>query len=255
MVAAVLDIFSRNGYAYLSRYLHVVFGITWIGLLYYFNFVQVPAFAEMEGAARNNAIDKLASRALWWFRWGAVATVLSGLLILGFQRTASGSSQLSDMDYFKTLPGISIVTGILLALTMFVNVWGIIWRNQKIVIANARNVQAGGEADPEAAAAGRKAFLASRMNTIFSLPMLIFMVGTSHFPYNQLLPPEGSKRAIYWAVTLVIWGVLEANALGWIGGTKPGGTNTIFDTHRNALITGFVLAVVWLLLFSLVLAR
>ncbi len=255
MIAAVLDIFSRSGYAYLSRYLHVVVGITWIGLLYYFNFVQVPAFAEMEGAARNNAIDKLASRALWWFRWAAVATVATGLLILGFQRTASGSSQLSDMDYFKTLPGISIATGILLALTMFVNVWGIIWRNQKIVIANARNVQAGGEADPEAAAAGRKALLASRMNTIFSLPMLIFMVGTAHFPYNQLLPPEGGKRALYWGVTLVIWAVLEANALGWIGGTKPGGTNSIFDTHKNALITGFVLAVVWLLLFSLVLAR
>ena len=155
----------------------------------------------MEGAARNNAIDKLASRALWWFRWAAVATVVTGLLILGFQRTADGSSQLCDMDYFKSLPGISIATGILLALTMFVNVWGIIWRNQKIVIANARNVQAGGEADPAAAAAGRKALLASRMNTIFSLPMLVFMVGTAHFPYDQLLPPEGGKRALYWGIT------------------------------------------------------
>ena len=105
MVAAVLDIFSRYGYAYLSRYLHVVVGITWIGLLYYFNFVQVPAFAEMEGAARNNAIDKLASRALWWFRWAAVATVVTGLLILGFQQHGDSSSQLTSMDYFKTLPG------------------------------------------------------------------------------------------------------------------------------------------------------
>jgi len=116
-------------------------------------------------------------------------------------------------------------------------------------------VQAGGEADPEAAAAGRKALLASRMNAIFSLPMLVFMVGTAHFPYNQLLPPEGGKRALYWGVTLVIWAVLEANALGWIGGTKPGGTNAIYDTHKNALITGFVLAVVWLGLFSLALTR
>lgn len=257
MVAAVLDIFSRDGYGYVSRYLHVVVGITWIGLLYYFNFVQVPAFAEMEAAARNNAIDKLASRALWWFRWGAVATVLTGLLILGFQRGPDGTgSNLSSMDYFKSLSGISIATGILLALTMFVNVWGIIWRHQKTVIANARNVQAGGEADPAAAAAGRKAFLASRMNTIFSLPMLVFMVGTAHFPYNQVVDsPEGSKRALYWGITIVVWAVLEANALGWIGGTKPGGTNVIFDTHKNAIITGFVLAVVWLFVFSLVLAR
>src|SRR6195952_1641794 len=107
MLAEVLDIFSRYGLAYLSRYLHVVVGITWIGLLYYFNFVQVPAFAEMEGAARNNAIDKLASRALWWFRWSAVATVVTGLLILGFQKNGD-ASQLTSMDYFKTLPGISI---------------------------------------------------------------------------------------------------------------------------------------------------
>jgi len=255
MVAAVLDIFSRSGYAFLSRYLHVVVGVCWIGLLYYFNFVQVPAFAEMEGAARNNAIDKLASRALWWFRWAAVATVVTGLLILGLQRTADGSSQLSDMDYFKSLPGISIATGILLALTMFLNVWGVIWRNQKIVIDNARNVQAGGEANPDAAAAGRKALLASRMNTIFSLPMLLFMVGTAHFPYDQILPPEGGKRALYWGITIVVWAVLELNALGIIGGTKPGGTNSIYDTHKAAIITGSVLAVIWLANFSLVLAR
>lgn len=255
MLGAALDIFSRSGYAYLSRWLHIVVGITWIGLLYYFNFVQVPAFAEMEAAARNNAIDKLASRALWWFRWAAVATVLTGLLILGFQRDVGGSSQLSSMDYFKSMPGISIATGILLALTMFVNVWGIIWRNQKVVIANARNVQAGGEADPNAAGAGRLAAMASRQNTIFSLPMLIFMVGTAHFPYDQILSPSGTKRATYWIITLVIWALFEANALGWIGGTKPGGTNAIYDTHKNALITGFVYAAVMLGVYALVLAR
>jgi uncharacterized membrane protein len=254
MVGAALDIFSRSGYAYLSRYLHVVVGITWIGLLYYFNFVQVPAFAEMEAAARNNAIDKLASRALWWFRWAAVATVLTGLLILAFQRDPTGKTQITSMDYFKSMQGISIATGILLALTMFVNVWGIIWRNQKTVIANARNVQAGGEADPAAAPAGRLAGMASRQNTIFSLPMLIFMVGTAHFPLQQELA-SGGKRATYWIITVVIWALFEANALGWIGGTKPGGLNAIYDTHKNALITGFVYAAVMLGLYSLVLAN
>jgi uncharacterized membrane protein len=233
----------------------VAVGITWIGLLYYFNFVQVPAFAEMEAAARNNAIDKLASRALWWFRWAAVATVLTGLLILGFGRDADGASRLTSMDYFKTMPGISIATGILLALTMFLNVWGVIWRNQKIVIDNARNVQAGGEANPEAAAKGRAALMASRMNTIFSLPMLLFMVGTAHFPYNQILPPEGSKRALYWGITIVVWAAFELKALGFLGGTKPGGLNVIFDTHKNTLITGFVLSAVWLGVYALVLAN
>ena len=79
------------------------------------------------------------------------------------------TSQLFDGDYIKSSPGMAIYTGILLALTMFLNVWLVIWPNQKKVIANARNVQAGGEADPDAAAAGRKALLASRMNAIFSL--------------------------------------------------------------------------------------
>ncbi len=69
----------------------------------------------------------------------------------------------------------------LLGITMFLNVWGVIWRNQKVVIANARNVLAGGEADPNAAAAGRKAALASRQNTIFSFTMLFFMIGAAHF--------------------------------------------------------------------------
>ena len=101
VVADALNIISRSGGAFASRWAHVVVGITWIGLLYYFNFVQVPAFAEMEAAARNNAIDKLASRALWWFRWAAVATVASGILILGFQE------QLDDIDYFKTAPGMA----------------------------------------------------------------------------------------------------------------------------------------------------
>jgi uncharacterized membrane protein len=245
MIGAALDIFSRDGFAYLSRWGHVVVGITWIGLLYYFNFVQVPAFGEMEAAARNNAIDKLASRALWWFRWAAAATFVTGILLLFFQR------QLDDMDYFKSPPGIAIATGVLLGTTMFLNVWGVIWRKQKLVIANARNVQAGGEADPAAAAAGREALLASRQNTIFSLPLLIFMVGTAHFPYDSL-DVTGGKRALYWIITLVVFAIFELNALGIIGGTKPGGTNIVYDTHQNTLWTGFAYAVFMLVVFSVV---
>src|SRR6478752_3998206 len=113
MLGAALDIFSRSGYAFLSRWLHVVVGITWIGLLYYFNFVQVPAFAEMEAAARNNALDKLAWRALWWFRWAAAATVVTGIMILLFQ-TNGDKAQLFSGDYWKSSTGMAIATGILL---------------------------------------------------------------------------------------------------------------------------------------------
>src|SRR5216684_5353769 len=96
IVADALNIISRNGGAFASRWAHVVVGITWIGLLYYFNFVQVPSFAEMDAAARNNAVDKLASRALWWFRWAAVATVGTGIMILLFQGGNGGKIQLTD---------------------------------------------------------------------------------------------------------------------------------------------------------------
>jgi uncharacterized membrane protein len=253
-LADVIIIISRNGGAFVSRWLHVVVGITWIGLLYYFNFVQVPAFAEMEAAARNNAIDKLASRALWWFRWAAVATVATGIMILLLQKEGD-KAQLFSGDYMKSVSGMSIATGILLALTMFANVWLVIWPNQKKVIANARNVQAGGEADPAAAAAGRRAALASRMNTIYSFTMLMFMVGTSHFftVGNFKAFPSGGDRATYWIIAVIIWGLLELNALGVIGGTGQNATNWMYESHKNALIAGGVLVVLYYLLFYIVL--
>jgi uncharacterized membrane protein len=253
-MALALQIFERGGWYFLARWAHIVAGITWIGLLYYFNFVQVPSFAQMEAPARNNAIDKLASRALWWFRWAALATFLFGLLLLSLQKFGNNGYAMFHGDYFKLPEGVAIATGILLGVTMFLNVWGVIWPNQKKVIANARNVQAGGEADPNAAAAGRKALLASRMNAIYSFTMLFFMVGAAHFfDAGFKVKPSGSDRGIYWAVAVVIWGVLELNALGVIGGTKPGGVNWMYDTHKAALITGGVLVVVYYFLFYLVL--
>jgi len=254
MLAEVsIDLFTRDGLAYLTRWGHVLVGIAWIGLLYFFNLVQVPAFAEMEAAARNNALDKLTWRALWWFRWAAAATFTFGVLLLLFQRGMDGTgTQLFDMDYWKSNQGISILTGIILGTTMFLNVWGVIWRNQRVVIANARNVLAGGEANPAAAEAGRRALLASRQNVIFSIPMLLFMVGTAHFPY-QVAEAAAGRRALYWLVTLVIWAAFELNALGYLGGTGTGGSRVVYDTHHNALWTGFAYGAFSLLLFLVVL--
>ena len=129
------DIFSNYGLNFLARWAHVLTGITWIGLLYYFNFVQVPAFADLDAGARNQAVDKLASRALWWFRWAAAATFLFGLM-LGFIPEASGGKGIfTESQFFKGPGGVALATGILLGITMFLNVWGVIWRNQKVVIA------------------------------------------------------------------------------------------------------------------------
>ena len=156
-----------------SRWIHLLAGITWIGLLYYFNFVQTPAFAGFEAGSRTEATVKLVPRALWWFRWAAALTFLTGVMILGFQQQMKGA-------YFKTLPGMSIFAGALMATVMFLNVWLVIWPNQKIAIASAQNVMGGGEADPAAAGAARRGLLASRTNTLFSIPVMFFMVGTSY---------------------------------------------------------------------------
>jgi len=251
----ILIIFKRegqNGWEFLFRWLHVLAGITWIGLLYYFNFVQVPSFAELDAGARNQAVDKLASRALWWFRWAAAATLAFGILILAVQKEYGhdSGSQLTSSDYWKTAPGVAIATGILLAVTMFANVWLVIWPNQKKVIANARNVLAGGEADPDAAAAGRRAALASRQNTIFSFTMLFFMVGAAHF-FGNFTTSDSGNRAIYWLITLIIWLAFELNCLGVIGGTSPQGTNWFYEDHKRAIGTGFVLVVVWYVLWAI----
>src|SRR5256885_14072509 len=139
VLGSALDIFSRDGFSSLSRWSHVFVGTTWIGLLYFSNSVQVPAHARMEASARNNAIDKLTSRALWWFRWAAAATLVSGIALLFID-----PKELYKSDFMKSAPGVAIYAGILLAVTMFLNVWLVIWPNQKKVIANARNVQAGG---------------------------------------------------------------------------------------------------------------
>lgn len=242
-----MEIFSQAGGEMLSRWGHYLAGVTWIGLLYYFNFVQVPSFAELDASSRTDAVAKLVPRALWWFRYGAVLTLLTGLMILGFQENLTGG------EYFKTIPGISISTGILLALAMFMNVWMVIWPNQRVVIASAQRVVGGGEADPAAPAAARKAFLASRTNTFFSIAMLWFMGVTSHLSFRYDITPAGGARGAYWALTLVIVVAFELNALGRIGGTAPGPTKQFLENHRSAVIAGFGLwafyVILWELLF------
>ena len=174
-----MELFSGDYFLnFFMRYLHVLVGIAWIGLLYYFNLVQVPALASYgdEAKARNLTLDKLARRALWWFRWAAIMTLGTGILITGqpdywqnFLNTGSTNGIGHDA---------AISVGMIFAITMAANVWMVIWKNQKVVLANAVNVLGGGQADPNAAAAGRRALLASRQNMIFSVSMLWFMVGT-----------------------------------------------------------------------------
>ncbi|MFM7253367.1 MAG: antitermination protein NusG [Ilumatobacteraceae bacterium] len=240
-----------GGFAF--RWLHILVGIMWIGLLYYFNFVQVPAFAAFgdEGRARNIAIDKVARKALWWFRWAAISTFVTGILI-----TVVTEGYYSE-GFGKNSGGIAISTGMLLGTIMMLNVWGVIWRNQKVVLANAVNVLNGGEADPNAAAAGRRALMASRQNAIFSITMLFFMVYKSHST-NSGDTLESSAMGTYWAIALVIIVILELNALGLMPWkTTPNkGLNVLYDGPgvRNPLISAFGLWVVFLILAETLLA-
>ncbi len=243
-----IEIFDNFGLNFAARWAHVLVGIAWIGLLYYFNFVQVPAFAELDAGSRNQAVDKLASRALWWFRWAAAATFGFGLLLGLIPLGESGDGIFLQDEYFRGPAGIAIATGMLLGITMFLNVWLVIWPKQKIVIANARNVLAGGEADPAAADAGRAALLASRQNAIFSFPMLMFMVGAAHFFPSF---DTGSDRGVYWAITGVIFLAFELSALGIVGGRGSNLTNWVYENHKRTIGAGLVLTVVWYALWEL----
>ena len=230
------------------RWLHILVGIAWIGLLYYFNLVQVPGLAAYgdEGKARNITIDKIARRALWWFRWAAIATLATGLLITGqtnyWQNFMNGSAAGNGHD-------VAISVGMVLGILMAANVWMIIWKNQRVVLANAANVLGGGEADPNAATAGRKALLASRQNMIFSVSMLWFMVGSAHFYSGAFPDASASDVRTYFIIAIVITALLELNAIGIFGGIKAGNKMLwIYESHKNALITSGVLwAILWIL--------
>lgn len=230
------------------RYLHTLVGIVWIGLLYYFNLVQVPGLAAYgdEGKARNITIDKIARRALWWFRYASLATLATGILITG------------QPGYWKNFlnDGLSgnghdaaISVGMIMATLMAANVWMIIWKNQKVVLANAANVLAGGEANADAPIAGRKALLASRQNMILSVAMLFFMVGAAHFYNGGIFAESSSSNATtFLLVSVAITALLQLNALGKFGGIKAGNKMLwMYESHKNALIvSGVLLLVLWI---------
>jgi uncharacterized membrane protein len=211
-----LALLQGNALAFLFRWIHLLGGVAWIGLLWYFNFVQGEYFKQAEAAAKSDAIRKLVPRALWWFRWGAVVTLLSGLAMLGA----------------KHLTGYGIIVGSTLGTLMFLNVWLIIWPNQKIVIASAEKVAGGGEADPAAAGALAKAGLASRTNTLFSMPMLFFMASSVHL--SQLATPVQQAGPLSLLLVFGIILLLEINAIK--GKTGPM-TSVKGVIHMGLLLT------------------
>lgn len=210
---------------FLARFGHILFGVCWIGILYYFNFVQTEYFKEADADARTDAFTKLVPRALWWFRWAAMFTFLTGVVMLGV-RGANVS--------------LDITIGAVMGTLMFLNVWLIIWPNQKIVIASNQQVKAGGEALPEAAGAAPKAGLASRTNTLFSIPMVFFMASSVHLSAANGLGHGmiGNASMTALVVALAIVAVLELNAI--FGKQGP------MTTVRGVVVSGLALTgVLW----------
>ncbi len=225
-----MEIFSMEGWYVLLRWFHVLAGITWIGVLYYFNFIQTPYFGtDLGGQARSAMVRGLVPNALWWFRWGAMFTFLTGWLIiftkLGHDGVPLGSG-------YMTL----ILTGGIMGSLMWFNVWFVIWPAQQVVIANAEKVAAGGEADPAAGPKGARAGVASRTNTLFSIPMLFFMVAAANFPslVAGLATGDASLTA-YWAIALALFAAVEANCLVGSGTATQKPLSTVSGTIHAGL--------------------
>jgi len=219
---------------FLLRWIHILAGITWIGVLYYFNFIQTPFFGtELGGTAKSAMTRGLVPVALWWFRWGAMFTFLSGFLML-FLKWHTGT--LLGSGYMTR-----ILTGALMGTLMFLNVWLLIWPAQKIVIANAENVAGGGEPNPAAAGAGGRAGMASRTNTLFSIPMLFFMAAASHLPSLAKGADVGLHVLNYWIAAFLIIGLVEINGLIGPGATTQKPLTTISGTIHGGLAVTAVL--------------
>ncbi len=157
---------------YLFRYLHVVSGVMWIGLLWYFNFVQIPNMPKIPDEQKPAIGKVIAPAALFWFRWGAMATLITGIALAGVNGYLVDALLLGSQT---GTPRNSVIgMGMWLAIIMWFNVWFVIWPNQKKALGMVQV-----EADVKAKAA-RTAMLFSRTNTVLSIPMLMCMVGQAH---------------------------------------------------------------------------
>lgn len=226
-----MALLSVEGILFLLRWGHFLAGVMWIGMLWYFNFVQGAFFAEIDASVKTVATQKLVPRALWWFRWGAMFTFLTGWLII-LLRLGQGVSLASSW-------AITILAGGLLGSMMWFNVWFIIWPKQKLVIAAAN-----GQSVPDLAAVTRRAFLASRTNTLFSIPMLFFMGAASHLTTLSIQRAVG----LWYLLVIIIIGLIEANALL----ATKGATTEPIETAKNVITSGLILTLIFYVLLEIV---
>jgi len=161
---------DADWFGVVMRWIHFLAGITWIGLLYFFNLINAAFMKSLDGPTKNIVIPKLMPSALNWFRHGATVTVLAGLILYFYLYSKGGTG------------AIALGIGGLLGIIMMANVHAVIWPNQKKIIAAVSQAAAGGPPPPaEMAQWGKTALMASRINFLLSIPMLLFMGAGSHF--------------------------------------------------------------------------
>ena len=174
-LALILAVLSNAIYleaswiSFFVRFLHVVSGVMWVGLLWYFNFVQIPSMPKIPDEQKPAVSKVIAPTALFWFRWAALATLATGLLL-----AILNGYIVQALTLTGTGPAKLIGIGMWLGIIMAYNVWMIIWPNQKIALGMVE-----ADADTKKKAA-RTAMITSRFNTMFSIPMLYFMVGAQN---------------------------------------------------------------------------
>jgi uncharacterized membrane protein len=237
-----------DAWLFLLRWFHFLAGITWIGMLYYFNFVQVPFFAGAEAPVRTGMITGgLVSRALWWFRWGAMLTFITGWLYLLHKWF-----QFGFLGFFSQPYGWAILIGGILGSLMWFNVWFIIWPAQQVVMASAARVKEGGQAIPEAAARGARGGVASRTNTMLSIPMLFFMGAATHWP-SLFMPTARPAKVAMLIAFLIFLVIVEGNAVvGPATPDKASAGKKLLSTVKGTLWAGFVLTAVLVILLKLI---
>jgi len=159
---------------FIIRWLHVVCGVMWIGLLWYFNFVQIPNMPKIPDDQKPAIGKVIAPAALFWFRWGAMGTIVFGLILAGMNGYLVETLTLGGVEGFAVPKHTALGIGMWFGIIMWFNVWFVIWPNQKKALGIV-------EVDADAkAAAGRTAMLFSRTNTLLSFPMLYAMVAAQN---------------------------------------------------------------------------
>ncbi|RHX87747.1 urate hydroxylase PuuD [Leptospira stimsonii] len=231
-----IALFTNQGLYFIFKWIHFLAGVAWIGLLWYINFVQGSFFAETDADTKKKATQQLVPRVLWWFRWGAMFTFLSGWTMIGI--SLYNGTTLSSGQWLAIILG-----GGLLGSLMWFNVWFVIWPAQKVVIAAAK-----GETAENPAPRAARGLLASRTNTLLSIPMLFLMGAARNLTVS--VDVTSSEAHTFLGVILVLLAVVETNALT---ATPESATFKPIKTVKGVITSGFVLTLVIYILLEVLL--